>query len=402
LNNEFSGMERPVGLFTENDIILKNYRIEKSIGQGAFGDVFLATHLGLNGLRAVKVLLRDQIGMGSSDYDEYRSRFHQESQLMEWFRHPNIVSVYDFLEEDNILYLVMEFATGGSLQNKFDVSIPGSDPLSIEEVIRISLDVAEGLSALHEKDVVHRDLKPSNILFDAGGRAKVADLGLAQVPGGGSLRSQLSILQPHPGTPAYMSPEQEIAGAYLRPSSDIYTLGLIMFELLTGRSYKNIRPGTRIDAYVPSAPEWFSDLLNRMLSETPEDRPWDGSELAKKLRAGSEGVSVKVEHTPQPEEDPALLAEMEKQRVEVEKRARLDNELRARREEEERFRLANLEKANLRDRPRKKDSRDPFKNLDVLNTVSAQTENLQKKLKENASTVAGRFQDLIKPKTGPD
>ncbi len=269
--------------FNPEDIILKNYRIEKSIGQGAFGQVFQATHTGLNGKRAVKVLLREDIGVGSSDYDEYRNRFRQESQLMEWFNHPNIIRVYDFQEEDNTLFLIMEYADGGSLRQRLDRYKKEERAFSVEEIIKIGIDVANGLSALHHKDVVHRDLKPSNILFDADGRAKVADLGLAQVPGGASMRSQLSVPKPHPGTPAYMSPEQEIAGSYLRPASDIYTLGLILFEMLTGRAYKSLRPGTRLKSLAPNSPEWLDDLLARMLSENPKERPWDGAETAAAL-----------------------------------------------------------------------------------------------------------------------
>jgi serine/threonine protein kinase len=272
--------------FAENDIILKNYRIEKSIGQGAFGEVYLATHLGLNGKRAVKVLLRDEVGIGSTEYDEYRNRFRQESQLMEWFNHPNIIRVYDFQEEDNTLFLVMEYAAGGSLREWLDEKKKSGVFFTAEETVKTGIEIAEGLALLHSRDIVHRDLKPSNILFDAAGHAKVADLGLAQVPGGASMRSQLSIVKPHPGTPAYKSPEQEVAGSYLRPASDIYSLGLILFEMLTGRGYKSLRPGTRLKSLSPDSPAWLDDLLLRMLSDNPKDRPWDGMESAELLKNG--------------------------------------------------------------------------------------------------------------------
>jgi D-xylose ABC transporter substrate-binding protein len=295
--------------FSENDIILKNYRIEKSIGQGAFGEVHLATHLGLNGKRAVKVLLRDEVGIGSTEYDEYRNRFRQESQLMEWFNHPNIIRVYDFQEEDNTLFLVMEYASGGSLQNRLDAARRENVPFPLEEVIRIGIEVAEGLAALHARDVIHRDLKPSNILFDAHGHAKVADLGLAQIPGGASMRSQLSVGRPHPGTPAYMSPEQEVAGSYLRPSSDVYALGLILFELLTGRSYKNLKPGTSIQQLVPSVPDWFNRLLQKMLSDSPKARPWDGSEVANDLRTEFASENSKTNIQTRAEEKGSLFTQ---------------------------------------------------------------------------------------------
>jgi serine/threonine protein kinase len=273
-----------VGKFSENDIILKNLRIEKSIGQGAFGEVYLATHLGLNGKRAVKVLLRDEVGIGSTEYDEYRNRFRQESQLMEWFNHPNIIRVYDFQEEENTLFLVMEYASGGSLRERMDEKKKNGTLFTVEETVKTGIEIAEGLAILHAKDIVHRDLKPSNILFDADGHAKVADLGLAQVPGGASMRSQLSIVKPHPGTPAYMSPEQEVAGSYLRPASDIYSLGLILFEMLTGRGYKSLRPGTRLKSLSPDSPDWLDDLLLQMFSDNPKDRPWDGDEVSNNIK----------------------------------------------------------------------------------------------------------------------
>ncbi len=332
-----------MGRFAENDIILKNYRIEKSIGQGAFGEVYLATHLGLNGKRAVKVLLRDEIGMGSSDYDEYRNRFRQESQLMEWFKHPNVVTVYDFQEEDGVLFLVMEYATGGNLQKKLEIARRENERFTVDEVVRVGIDIAEGLSALHAKDVVHRDLKPSNILFDVDGRAKVADLGLAQVPGGASMRSQLSIPKPHPGTPAYMSPEQEIAGSYLRPASDVYALGLILFEMLAGRSYKNIRPGTLIKSLAPGVPDWFDELLRRMLAESPKDRPWDGAEAVNELRTGLAAGDEKMREA----REKARLETEERARLEAEEHERRVEAEKARREEEERVRLAAEKKARL-------------------------------------------------------
>jgi ABC-type xylose transport system substrate-binding protein/tRNA A-37 threonylcarbamoyl transferase component Bud32 len=333
--------------YSEDNIILKNYRIERSIGQGAFGEVYLATHLGLNGKRAVKVLLRDEIGIGSTEYDEYRNRFRQESQLMEWFNHTNIIRVYDFQEEDNTLFLIMEYASGGSLKQKLDDIRGNNSRIDINSVINLGIDVAEGLSVMHKRDVIHRDLKPSNILFDSEGHAKVADLGLAQVPGGASMRSQLSVLKAHPGTPMYMSPEQEVSGAYLRPSSDIYSLGLILFECLTGRSHKNIRPGTHIRELVPEVPEWFDAFLLRMLSDSPKERPWDGAETAEELRKGLQAGDAAMREAREKEQQEALerarLAEQQRQEEE-----------RLRKIQEERVRQAALEKARLEEEERKK------------------------------------------------
>ena len=112
----------------------------------------------------------------------------------------------------------------------------------------------------------------------------MADLGLAQVPGGPSLRSKLSQPSPHPGTPGYMSPEQEHSGNLLRPASDVYALGIVLFEMLTGRNYNYLKPGTRASELRSGLPDWLNDLLARMLADKPSERPWNGTEVTTLLQ----------------------------------------------------------------------------------------------------------------------
>ena len=267
--------------------IAGKYQIEKQIGQGAFGVVYLVTHLKLNAPRALKVLRRDAPGIGSTLFHDCRARFEQESQLGARLDHPHIIRIHDFEESEGELVLAMEYAPGGSLQRLLAKTRQEGQLLPVERAVHIGREVAEGLAAMHAIDVIHRDLKPSNILFDAQGRAKIADLGLAQVPHGPSMRSQLSQPMPHPGTPAYMSPEQENSGAYLTPPSDVYTLGIILFEMLTGRNYKGQMPGTRLRQLRPDAPAWLDGLLGKMLAKDAEKRPWDGEKTAKALQQGA-------------------------------------------------------------------------------------------------------------------
>jgi serine/threonine protein kinase len=203
------------------EILNHKYRIERLIGQGAFGEVYLVTHLGLNVRRAVKVLRRDAPGIGSTDFDHVRTRFQLEAQLGARLNtpspNPHLLQVFNFEQKDGLLVLEMEYAPGGNLAERIQQAREKGEILSVEWVVHLGLEVAQGLAALHAMDIVHRDLKPSNILFDEQGHARLADLGLAQVSGGPSLRSQLSQPAPHPGTSGYMSPEQEQSGLLLRP-----------------------------------------------------------------------------------------------------------------------------------------------------------------------------------------
>ena len=264
------------------DIILGKYRVEELIGLGARSstEVYRALHTELLVYRAVKVLPGD-----ATSYYEFQQCFQAGAQYGARLNHPNIIQVHDFGQDGMQVVLVMEYAPGGSLADRLQTLRQGGRMMSVSECVRIAREVAEGLAAIHALDVVHRDLKPSNILFDAQGRAKVSDLGLAQVPSGISMLSQVGQVGViHPGTPAYMSPEQKNSSDYLSPTSDVFALGLILFEMLTGRIYRNVRPGTRASSLRSITPVWLDDLVGRMLADQPQDRPWDGAEVAAALR----------------------------------------------------------------------------------------------------------------------
>ena len=227
--------------------------------------MYRATHLDLNVSRALKIVTRQTPGVGSTQFSEFHQRFHLEAQLGASLHHSNLIQVHDFEQDGTNLILVMEYAPGGCLSERIAQAREEGKLISIEESTRIATDIAEGLGTLHAYDTVHRDLKPSNVLFDRDKRAKVADYGLAQLPSGPSMRSKLSEGQPHPGTPTYMSPEQINTFTHLTPASDVYALGLILFEMLTGRIYRNVRPGTRAGDLRQDLPEWLDDLLELSL-----------------------------------------------------------------------------------------------------------------------------------------
>ena len=276
-------------LFQPNDIILNGkYKIEKQLGAGAFGEVYLVTNTILGVLQAIKVAHRAIPGFGSTRFEEAFGRFRQEADLGKRLSHPNLIKIFELIEDDQGLYLIMEYAPGGNLADRLYELRKNNEMLPIDNAVEIMKQLSSGLAVLHNKlePVVHRDLKPSNILFDQNGNPKIADFGLAQIPHGLSQRSRLgSIAMQHPGTPMYMSPEQENSLVILRPVSDVYSLGLIFFELLTGVNYKMQRPGTLVTSFRQEVPEKLSRLLSSMLAEDPNQRPWDGAEVLAALES---------------------------------------------------------------------------------------------------------------------
>jgi formylglycine-generating enzyme required for sulfatase activity/tRNA A-37 threonylcarbamoyl transferase component Bud32 len=332
------------------DILLDKYRIEALIASGSYGEVYRVIHLDLNITRVIKILLRDAPGIGSSDYNDCQARFMVEARLGAQLNsptpNPHLLQIHDSKFTSKLNYLEMEYTPGGSLAERLKKCKETNTNIPVTEAVQIALDVCAGLATLHARDIVHRDLKPSNILFDENGNAKVADLGLVQSPDDTSRRILLSQPPPHPGSPAYMSPEQENPPyPLLTPASDVFALAVILFEMLTGRNYKLLRPGKGMDVLDVSVPGWLKDVLQSMLEKDKEKRPWDGAEAGELLRAGIDS------NQEQEKQSKAQVAEAEKIRLEEEhKKLQAAIELKARLDAEENTRVDAHKKAEEQSR----------------------------------------------------
>jgi len=257
-------------------------RIDGVLGQGAFGVVYKAYDTALTRPIAVKELRRDAPGMDSARYDEYVTRFRREAQVQAKFSHPHIVQVYELVEQGATLFLVMEYVEGRTLRDE----LAARGPLPFAQAVQITLDLLDALREVHAHplDIVHRDIKPSNVLLSVNGRAKLTDFGLAQV-GGESSRSRLGGSR-HPGTPLYMSPEQENTIGYLRPASDLYSVGCVLFELLTVKPYKQVDDDPEaLRRLRPEAPRELVTILTKALEEDARSRYRRAADFARALRA---------------------------------------------------------------------------------------------------------------------
>jgi predicted Ser/Thr protein kinase len=200
---------------------LGKYLIEAELGRGGMGVVYRAHQPSLERTVAIKLLSSDLIG----DPDGVR-RFRLEARAIARLNHPNITQVYDIEEEENLIYLVMEYVDGESLDGLISKTV-----LTESRCLKIVADIADALHFAHEKGIVHRDVKPANVLMTSDGRVKVADFGLAYLIDreGGTTRTGFLV-----GSPNYMSPEQA-TGQKIDRRSDIYSLGVVLFRMLTGR-----------------------------------------------------------------------------------------------------------------------------------------------------------------------
>lgn len=196
--------------------IADRYDLEQPLGGGAMSAVWLAQDRELGRRVAVKLIAPDA----------ERARFEREARAVAALSHPNICQLFDYGETDQGPYMVLEYLPGGTLEDR----LASGRPLPDRETGRIAQEVAAGLAHAHERGLVHRDLKPANILFDAEGRAKIADFGLARIAGARALTEAGTIM----GTAAYISPEQA-SGAQATPASDVYSFGAILYRMLTGR-----------------------------------------------------------------------------------------------------------------------------------------------------------------------
>jgi serine/threonine-protein kinase len=198
------------------------YEVLGELGRGGMGVVYQARHIALDRVVALKMILR-----GEHEGPEQRRRFRTEAEAVARLQHPNVVQIHEVGEHDGLPFFSLEFCPGGSLERKL-----GGTPLPPREAARLVQTLALAMQAAHERGIVHRDLKPANVLLAEGGTPKVTDFGLAkkldesgQTPSGAVV-----------GTPSYMAPEQAGGkGREVGPAADVYALGAILYECLTGR-----------------------------------------------------------------------------------------------------------------------------------------------------------------------
>ncbi|MGW1953875.1 protein kinase domain-containing protein [Streptomyces sp. NPDC001920] len=254
-------------------LIAGRYRLHESIGRGGMGEVWRAYDETLARQVAVKLLLPQDSDPTAT------SRFRMEAQTAARIDHPNVVGVRDFGEFDNRLFLVMELVDGDSLARV----LAQSGALPAERVARVAAQAAAGLAAAHREGIVHRDIKPGNLLLDADGTLKIGDFGIARFldDPGAALTATGQIV----GTSLYLAPERAL-GKQAGPASDVYALGCVLYQLLTGRppfqadsavailhQHLDAVPVPPRELGVPGLPPAFENYLLGLLAKEPEHRP---------------------------------------------------------------------------------------------------------------------------------
>ena len=262
-------------MFEDGQVVGGHYKLISRLGVGGMGSVFHAVDTHLNREVALKFLDDDLL-----EIDEYRRRFIHEGRILASLRHPNIVEVYSLEIEanTNTHFLIMEFAQGKPL-SKFLVAGEKKAPL-----LSCLLQTVNGIDACHKKGIIHRDIKPDNIIISENGQAKIVDFGLAKTD------VKITVSGAAMGTATYMSPEQCMGTSNLTPQSDVYALGILLWELLLGKP--PFTPAKEIEdpymavsvMHMNDAPPlellqkdsftgYFAGILGKMLLKDPEGRP---------------------------------------------------------------------------------------------------------------------------------
>lgn len=283
----------------------QRYELEQKIGEGGMARVYRGRDLRLGRQVAIKVLHSQFAG----DVN-FLQRFHHEAQAAASLHHPAIVDIYDVGQDGEIHYIVMEYVDGSDLKRY----LLQHAPLPVEQAVRIAAAVADGLAAAHLRGMVHRDIKPQNILIDQAGQVRITDFGIAK----SALSTAMTETGMTFGTADYISPEQA-RGLPATPRSDVYSLGVTLYELLTGRlpfdGDSSVAVALKHVSEPPPPPRSFNPaiglqleaLLLRTLSKNPDDRPASAAEFARLLRATLHIAEQPTVVSQQPRQNQAIV-----------------------------------------------------------------------------------------------
>lgn len=271
---------------------LGTFEIQEEIGRGGMATVYRARQISMNRIVAVKVLPRHLL------HDPgFYERFEREVEVISDLEHPHIVPIYEYGQSEGIPYIAMRYLGGGSMESVIRRHVPALDQL--EKPLR---QIAQALDYAHQKGIIHRDLKPGNIMLDENGNAYLSDFGIARVLGSNMTGSMIV------GTPAYMSPEQA-NGLPIDGRSDIYALGVVLFEMLTGREpyqaetpmailLKHINePMPPISGFRDDVPPAVEMVVNKATAKDPDDRYASPSAMIEALSAALRGQPLPDEYS---------------------------------------------------------------------------------------------------------
>jgi hypothetical protein len=276
------------------ECLLGRYRLLQRIGAGGMGAVYGAMDLQLQRRIAVKI---PRFGGTSRDRDKAQQRFLREVRLAAQVRHPHVCTIHDSGEDQGVPFVVMEHVPGCSL----DVELCRRGRYeNVAEAVRITAEVARGLEAVHACGIVHRDLKPANILLDANGKAILTDFGLASTM---DPAQALTGADHTVGTPMYMAPEQVSAPSEVDARADLYSLGLVLYQMLTGRLpfdgtlqeqlwQRTVRPATPPSTHRPDLDSALEAILLKTLAQRPAERYTRAGELAAALEGWLSGIPL--------------------------------------------------------------------------------------------------------------
>ena len=275
-------------------LTLGKYRLLEPLGRGGMAQVYRAYHPQLDRYVAIKVLRSDLV-----EEAEFLARFQREARSVAALRHPNIVQVYDADVQDGIYYMVMELLEGDTLKARLNAYRTSNQRMPLAEVIHVLADLLAGLGYAHGEGIIHRDIKPANILLSRRGQAVLTDFGIAQIIGG----TQYTLSGALMGTLSYMAPEQGLENL-CDIRSDLYSLGIVFYEMLTGKPpfdadtplailMKHLNDPLPLPRQLnPDIPQAFERVVLKALAKRPEDRYQTAAEMAKALQTAAEEAQV--------------------------------------------------------------------------------------------------------------